>query len=115
MQPTLINLHPNGYSQELCYHPFVVNLDRCAGSCNTLDDLSDRIYVPNKTEDLNLHVFNMITGINESRTLTKHKSRKCELSLMVENVTWIKSGITSVGVSVKTCVRKRLFLKSCNM
>ena len=34
--------------------------------------------VPNETEDLNLHVFNMITGINESRTLTKHISRKCE-------------------------------------
>ena len=42
-QPTLINLHPNEYSQELCYYLFSVNLDRCAGSCNTLDDLSYRI------------------------------------------------------------------------
>ena len=37
--PTLINLYPNEYSQELCYYLFDVNLDRCAGSCNTLDDL----------------------------------------------------------------------------
>ena len=31
----------------------------------TLNDLSNKVYVPNKTEDLNLSVFNMITGINE--------------------------------------------------
>ena len=30
--------------------------------------------VPKKTEDLNLSVFNIITGINESKTLTKHIS-----------------------------------------
>ena len=27
-QPTLINLHPNEYSQEFHYCPFVVKLDR---------------------------------------------------------------------------------------
>ena len=26
-QPTLINLHPNEYSQEFHYHPFAVKLD----------------------------------------------------------------------------------------
>ena len=64
-QPTLINLHPNEYIQELRYYPFAINLDRCAGSCNTLHDLSNKVCVPNKTEDLNLNVFDMITGINE--------------------------------------------------
>ena len=39
---------------------------KCAGSCNTLDDLSNRLCVPDKTEDLNPNFFNMITGINES-------------------------------------------------
>ena len=29
--------------------------------CNTLNDLSNRVCVPNKTEILNIHVFNMIT------------------------------------------------------
>ena len=48
------------------------------GSCNTLNDLSNRICVPNKTEGLNLNVFNMIAGINESKTLTKHISYKCK-------------------------------------
>ena len=80
-QPTPINLHANEYSQELHYHLSAINLDRCAGSSNTLDNLSNKVYVPNKTEDLNLHVFNMITVINESRTLTKYISCKCECKL----------------------------------
>ena len=64
IQPTFINLHPNEYSQEFHYYPFSFKLGRCVGSCNTLNDLSNKVYFPNKTEDLNLSVFNMITGIN---------------------------------------------------
>ena len=64
-QPTLTNLHPNEYSRwEFLYYPFAIKLDRCVGSCNTVNDLSNKIYVQNKTEDLNLRVFNIITGTN---------------------------------------------------
>ena len=65
IQPTLINLHPNEYSQELHYYPFAVKLDKCVGSCNSLIDLSNKVCVPNKKEDLNMLVFNMITGKNK--------------------------------------------------
>ena len=34
--------------------------------------------VPNITEDLNLSVLNMITGINKSKTWAKHISCKCK-------------------------------------
>ena len=61
IQPTLINLHPNEYSQEFHYYPFAVKLDRCIGSFDTLNDLSNKACIPNKTEDLNLSFFNMIT------------------------------------------------------
>ena len=66
IQTTFINLQPNKCSQELHYYTFAFILGRCVGSCNTLNDLS------NKVEDLNLTVSNIITGINESKTLTKH-------------------------------------------
>ena len=62
IQPTLINLHPNEYSQEFHYYPFAVKLDRCVGSSSTLNDLSNKLCIPNKTEDLNLSRFNKITG-----------------------------------------------------
>ena len=43
IQPTLINLHPNEYSQEFRYYPFAVKLDQYVGSCNTLNDLSNNV------------------------------------------------------------------------
>ena len=96
-QPTLISFHPNNYNQGLRYYPFVVNLDRCVRSCNTLNE-----YVPNKAEDLNLSVFDKITGINESKTLTNMYHANVNLNLVMENVILIKSGITiNVDVTVK--------------
>ena len=77
-QPGLVNLHPNEYSQEFHYYPFAVKLDRCSGSCNTLNDLPNKLCIPNKTEGLNLSVFNMITEINESETLKRHISCECK-------------------------------------
>ena len=65
-QPILINFHPNEYTQGLRYYPFAVNLNRYVGSC--MIKLSNKVCVPNKT-DLNLGVFNMITGINEAYIL----------------------------------------------
>ena len=76
--PTLIKLHLNEYSQEFHCYPFAVKLGRCIGNCNTLNNLSNKVCVPNKTEDLNLSAFNMITGINESKTLTKYISCECK-------------------------------------
>ena len=70
-RPSLINSHPNEYSKVLRCYPFVVNLGRCTGSCNTLKDLSNRVCVASKTKDLNINVFNMITRINESKILRK--------------------------------------------
>ena len=49
---------------------------------------------------LNLSVFNMITGIYQSITFTKHAN--VNVSLMVEDVIQIKCGIRiNVDVSVK--------------
>ena len=50
-QPRVINLHPKEYSQEFHCYPCSVKLDRCVGCCNTLNDLSIRVCVLNKTED----------------------------------------------------------------
>ena len=60
--------NPDECNQGLPYNPFAVKFDRCNGSCNTHDNLYREICVPNKTEDVNLSVFNMITRVNESKT-----------------------------------------------
>ena len=48
----LINLHPDEYSQESHYYPFAVKLDRCVGNCSTLNNLSNKVGVPKKTQKI---------------------------------------------------------------
>ena len=43
-----------------------------------LNDLSNKVCIPNKTEDLNLSVFYTILVINELKTLTRHISCECK-------------------------------------
>ena len=45
---------------------------------DTLNDLSNKVYVPSKAENLNPNIFNLITGINKCKTLPKHISRECK-------------------------------------
>ena len=56
IQPTLINIHPNECSQEFHYYSFAVKLDRCVGSCNTLNNLSNKICISSKTRFKSKHV-----------------------------------------------------------
>ena len=54
IRPTLIDLNP----VELKYHPFMISLDQCNGSCNVL---SPKICVPKETKYINVKASNMIT------------------------------------------------------
>ena len=50
IQPTFINVHLDEYSQEFYYYPYAFEIDRCAGRCNTLNDLSNKACVLNKSK-----------------------------------------------------------------
>ena len=104
IQPAFINLHPNEYHKEFHCYPFAGKLDLCVGGCNTLNDLSNKVCAPNKTEDLNISVINMITELNELNTsaLTKHISWECRCRFDGKTVIKINGGITiNVDMSVK--------------
>ena len=80
----------------------MVSLDKFNESCNTLDDLSSKIYIPNKAEDLNLNVFNLITRMNESKILTNIFHAIVNVNLKVQNEMQIENGIRNcVDVNAK--------------
>ena len=58
------------------------------GSWTTVNNLSNKVYVPSKTEDLNLSGFNTIAGIKESKIVTKDTS--CECKWKFEDRNWSK-------------------------
>ena len=62
---------------ELHYYPFITSMNRCDGSCNTMENFLGRIYIFNKIEGVNLKIFNVIKGMNESKALAKRISCQC--------------------------------------
>ena len=117
--PTLIYLNPNECNQRLSYYPFMVNLDRCNGICNTINDISRRTCVSNKTEVVNLSAFNIIARINKSSALAKDILSKCKFKYDGTNVTQLRSGI-SINVIVTAKIQKsmsvkKFYLESCCM
>ena len=71
----------------------------------------------NRTEDLNLSVLNMITGRNESKTLTKHIPSECKCRFNEKNVVQIDGGIMiNVDVNVKNVMYvKKICSEPCYM
>ena len=74
IRPTIIDSNPI----ELNYYSFMISLDKCNGSCNVVGDLSTTMCVPSEIKDLNVKVFNVLTRINEAKTLIKYISCDCK-------------------------------------
>ena len=58
------------------YYPFIVSVNKCVGCFNTIDDPYGRVCVPWKIKKLNIKVFNIISGLDETRSLVQYES--CE-------------------------------------
>ena len=88
--------------EEIQYYPFIITMSRSNVNCNTVEDPFGRICVSNKIEYVNLKVFNIVKGINESKTLAKYILCECVFELGSRNVTRDKNEtMASVSVNVK--------------
>ena len=85
----------------------MVNLDRCNGSCNILDDPSSRIC--SKVEDV-MYISNMTARMNVNKTLTKHLSCECKCKFdgrkFSSNLFVITSAFIIFHMCEKDCIRK---------
>ena len=103
----------------MCCYPFVVNLDRYVGSCNTFDDFFNKVYVPNKREDLNLSVLTWLEESINQKVLAKHISCKCECKYDSRNCNSNqkcnndKCMCDSKNPEEHNSCGKRLYLESC--
>ena len=62
---------------EALFYPYNVLVNKCSGSCNTLDDPMARLCVPNIIKNVNVKVYNFLMRLNETRNVLWHESCKC--------------------------------------
>ena len=66
---------------EALFYLYNVQVNKCGGSCNTLDNLIEKLCVPNVIKGLNMKVYNLLTMLNQTRNLLWHESCKCVCKL----------------------------------
>ena len=65
VKPEIISINSNN---PMFYH-FSVKINKCSGNCNNNNDSYAKICVPDVIKNLNLKVFNLLTRINETRSI----------------------------------------------
>ena len=72
---------------EALFYPYNVQVNKCSGSCNTLDNPMAKLCVPNVIKGVNMQVYNFLMRLNETRNVLWNESCKCvcKLNLSVCN------------------------------
>ena len=62
---------------EALFYPYNVLVNKCSGSCDTLDNPLAKMCVPNIIKRINMKVYNFLMRLNETRNMLQHESYKC--------------------------------------
>ena len=57
---------------------FSIKTSKCSGSCNNINNPCAKLRVPDVVKNLNVKVFNLVWGANETRHIEWHKTCKCK-------------------------------------
>ena len=74
-RPKILNVN-EGIGEALFYL-YNVLINKCSGSCNTLDNPMAKICVSNIIKNVNIKVYNFLMRLNETRNVLWHESCKC--------------------------------------
>ena len=63
------------------FYRYSIKINRCKGSCNTINDPYAKICVPDQIKNINAKVFNLMSRTNETRRIKWRKTCKCRYKL----------------------------------
>ena len=62
IRPEIINLNTN----EPMFYPYSIKINKCKGSCNTINDPYAKLRVLHIIKNINVKVFNLMTRTNQT-------------------------------------------------
>ena len=66
---------------EALFYLYNVQVNKCSGSCNTLDNPIAKLCIPNVIKGINMQVYNFLAMLNETPNVLRHESFKCVCKL----------------------------------
>ena len=65
VRPKIVDV--NG--DDTVFFPFNIKTNKCSGSCNNINNPLTKLCVPDVVKNLNVKVFNLVSGTNEIRRI----------------------------------------------
>ena len=56
------------------FYPYSIQVNKCSGSCNNINDPYAKLYVPDIVKNINVKVFNLVSRTNETRHIKWHET-----------------------------------------
>ena len=83
VKPEIININSN----EPSHYPYSVNINKCSGSCNNINDPYAELCVPDVIKNINVKVFNPMSRTNKTRYIEWYETCKfkCRLDASISN------------------------------
>ena len=63
------------------FYPYSITINKSKGSCNTSNDPSAKLCVPETTKNINVEVSSLMSKTNETREIEWHKTCKFKFRL----------------------------------
>ena len=74
------------------FFPFSIKTSKCSGSCNYINNPCAKLCVPDVAKKVNVKLFNLVWGSNETRRIESHETCKCKCrfnsSVCNNNLRW---------------------------
>ena len=77
VRPEIVNVNID----EPVFFPFSIEISKCSGSCNNINDPYAKLCVPDVVKNINLKVFNLKSRTNETRHVKWHETCKYKYRL----------------------------------
>ena len=68
-------------SNEPVFYPYSIEVNKCSGSCNNVNDPYAKLCVPDVVKNINVKVFNLVSTNNKTRHIKWHETCKCKCGL----------------------------------
>ena len=78
-RPKILDVNEGVY--EALFYLYNVQVNKWSGSCDTLDNPMSKICVPHVIKIVNMQVYNILMGLNETRNVLWHENCKCVCKL----------------------------------
>ena len=69
-RPQIVNVNKD----DPMFFPFSIKTSKCSGSCNNINNPCAKLCVPDVVKNLNVKVFNLVSGTNETRRIEWHET-----------------------------------------